>query len=324
MRNLVRFLITLSILLASTLGSYGEEEKLKTSFILSVSGFKDKEGDDIKFTDTILRLYKKEDQISFDVGLGSIVQPSVSGWSDKENISTVGDKFGIVWGYLTLKPLEKLKVDVGAFGSLVGYTTGATFYNPNISFSFLGCSQPFFYRAVRVTYQVEDDLSFYGTYARGKELNGNDNDHAHSFGVIGKEMGIDYVVSYFDYSAFKNIFDVVLSTSSDDFLFNYWEKVTLALNIDYQWLDGSSKDSFGFAFWVVPEKGRYSLPLRFEYENDFGGSNIFTNDGGYLYSITVTPTYKLSDTTKLRVEFVHSGGSISNDIVVFQVLYLLR
>ena len=324
MKNLVRFLFALSLFLISALSSYGEEKKFKTSFILSVSGFKDKEGDDIKFTDAILRIYKKEDKLSLDVGIGSIVQPSVSGWNDKENISTVGDKFGIVWGYLTLNPLDNLKVDVGAFGSLVGYESGVTFLNPNISFSVLGYSQPSFYRAVRLTYQVREGFSLYTTYARGKELNGSENHHAHSFGFIGHLEGIDYVISYFDYSNFKNIFDVVLSTSSKDFFLNYWKKITFALNADYQWLDGNSKDGLGIAFWVVPEKGKYSLPLRFEYERDFKDSNIFTNDGSYTYSLTITPTYKLSDLTSLRIELSHAGGSVSNNILILQVVHLLE
>ena len=251
---------------------------------------------DIKLTDAVIELSCGGYFGGFDIAIGSIVEPTVFGSVNNGNTATVGDKYGILWGYVSAIPVKGLEINVGVLPTNVGYELAATYLNPNITYGLVWNSQPFIYKGVRATYNVTDDIQVYGEYDRGSELNGYSKDHAFAVGSIGSIGDVNYAFTYFDYGNCKNLIDFTL-------VYKY-RTVQLAVNSDYQWFDGdSSKKSYGIAFYVISDFDRFSLPIRVEYMKNEDNSGIYGFDGESTYSVTVTPTCKLLDHTVVRAEY---------------------
>ena len=280
-----------------------------------------------KIEDAVLEISVSRKGADFDLSLGSLLLPTVLNSTKQENkgnfgLNRNGDRFGLLWGYLELKPAGKLNLKVGVLPTNVGYELAESYKNFNITYGLVWNSQPFIYRGVRATYTFGKSLQIYGEYDRGKELNGNDRDHAFGIGAAGAIGELYYTVNYFDYGNYKNLFDFTLSTEC--------KKVKLGFNGDYQWLDrDKNKAGYGLAFYVVPDLGRISLPVRVEYVKDINQSGIYGfNDRG-TYSFTVTPTYKLSEHTTVRAEYSYVksnyskafNGSDHKEILSFQFSY---
>ena len=332
MKRLAVVILT-AFLSLSSLPSKGTELKilpgLNVSGGISVSGFRETETEegtdsDLKIEDAVFEINGKD---IFDVAVGSLLLPTVLNSTNQENkgnfgLNRNGDRFGLLWGYLELKPAEKLNLKVGVLPTNVGYELAESYKNFNITYGLVWNSQPFIYRGVRATYTFGESLQIYGEYDRGKELNGNDRDHAFGIGAAGAIGAFYYTVNYFDYGNYKNLFDFTLSTEC--------KKVKLGFNGDYQWLDrDKNKAGYGLAFYVVPNLGRISLPVRVEYVKDINQSGIYGfNDRG-TYSFTVTPTYKLSEHTTVRAEYSYVksnyskafNGSDHKEILSFQFSY---
>ncbi len=251
---------------------------------------------DIKLTDALLDLSSDEDYGGFDVAIGTMTNPVVSGSVDNDNSATVGNNFGLIWGYATIKPMSRVKLSAGYLPTNVGYELPFTFSNDEISYGLIWNSQPFIYKGVRISYDPNDSLEIYSEYDRGDELNGGTNDHASGLGAIGSIRNLfSYTLNYFDYGNYKNLIDLTLSKKISN--------ISFGTNADYQWLDDDSgKKGYGIALYIKPEFDRFSLPARVEYVKDKKNSGIYGfNDRG-TYSLTVTPTYKLSDHTTARAE----------------------
>ncbi|GAB6076028.1 outer membrane beta-barrel protein [Desulfurobacterium crinifex] len=251
---------------------------------------------DIKLTDAVIELSGGDDFGGFDIAVGSTIDPTVIGSVNNDNTATVGDKYGILWGYIFATLVKGLEIDVGVLPTNVGYELAAAYLNPNITYGLVWSSQPFIYKGVRVIYSVMDNMQIYGEYNRGNKLNGYSKDHAFAVGSIGSIGDVNYTFTYFDYRNYKNLVDFTLGYK--------YRNVQFAVDGDYQWLDeDSSKKGYGIAFYVIPEFDRFSLPIRVEYVKDKDNSGIYGFDGKSTYSVTVTPTCKLSDHTVVRAEY---------------------
>lgn len=251
---------------------------------------------DIKLTDAVIELSGGDNFGGFDIAVGLTVEPTVIGSVNNNNTATVGDKYGIIWGYVSAIPVKGLEIDAGVLPTNVGYELAAAYLNPNITYGLVWNSQPFIYKGVRATYSVTDDIQIYGEYDRGNELNGYSKDHAFAVGSIGSIGDVNYTFTYFDYGNYKNLVDFTLGYK--------YRNVQFAVDGDYQWLDeDSSKKGYGIAFYVIPEFDRFFLPIRVEYVKDKDNSGIYGFDGESIYSVTVTPTCKLSDHTVVRAEY---------------------
>ncbi len=282
---------------------------------------------DKKIEDAVLEISKSGKKTGFDLSLGSLLLPTVLNSTKQQNkgnfgLNRNGDKFGLLWGYLEIKPSENFSIKAGVLPTNVGYELPESYKNFNIIYGMVWNSQPFIYRGVRATYTFNQSLQIYGEYDRGKELNGNSKDHALGAGAAGAIKGFYYTINYFDYGNYKNLFDFTLSTEC--------RNVKLGLNGDYQWLDrDGSKAGYGLAVYIVPEIGKISLPIRFEYVKDRNNSGIYGFNDEETYSFTVTPTYKLSEHTTVRAEYSYVksnyseafNGSDHKEILSFQFSY---
>ncbi len=277
-------------------------------FYTTNEGAKDAD-DAFQITNAIIGL-KGEVSSSPNVGFDIAFGQSFSGTVDKPLAGSTGqtDTFGLIWGYVTVKPMNNISLDAGLLTTNVGYELADTYTNPNVTFGNVWGAQPFIYPGARVTFDVLEGISLYAEY--NKEYSG-DNFAIGSLGEIG---GISYGLTYFDYNdtvgaTNKNLVDVVLGYSIAN--------IDFGLNFDYQWLDNSAKapnqddSAYGVALYVTPNFESVSVPIRVEYF-DSGNSGIYVDNKGY--TLTITPTIRPSDNTYIRVELSY----ISTDNKIFK------
>ena len=236
-------------------------------------------------------------KMGFDLAVGQSFQGTVD--SPLSGSAGQTDTFGIIWGYVSLKPVDKLSLDAGIITTNVGYELADTYTNPNVTFGDVWGAQPFIYPGARVSFDVTDKISLYAEY--NKEYSG-DNFAVGSLGEIG---AISYGLTFFDYNdndgtvPNRSLVDVVLGMSLGN--------LDLGLNADFHKLDDSSKTgdddtAYGVAVYVTPNFEQVSVPIRVEYF-DSGDTRVYIDEKGYTF--TVTPTFKPSDNTFVRAELIH-------------------
>ncbi|NPA54331.1 MAG: outer membrane beta-barrel protein [Aquificae bacterium] len=240
---------------------------------------------------------------SFAIGLTSKVNSTIgftasfgaSPQSDLLGLETTKD-FGPEFAYVSIRPIEGLTLDAGLLTTNIGYELYHTWENPNYTFGMVWWGQPVTYPGARATFNVAENLDVYAEYSQ-------DGVDSFAVGAIGSYEGVDFAFSYFDYSAQKNLIDVVLSTSVAG--------IDVALNADYQWLDDSAKvdgqddSAFGVGLYIIPKLSEnVSLPVRIEYIDE-GTSDIYGVAGDNAWAFTITPTWAPASNAYLRAEFAY-------------------
>ena len=233
---------------------------------------------------------KPSPMIGFTAGFGATTQPDLL-----DETQPPSAEFGLEYGWVSIRPLEGLTVDAGQLLTNIGYELYHTYDNKNYTFGLVWFAQPVTYPGARVTYSVTDGIDVYAEYTQ-------DGRDSFALGSIGSIAGFNYAVSYFDYTASKNLVDVVLSTEVAG--------IELGTNIDYQWLDDTAKTpgnddtAYGIAVYASAKFDVFEIPVRIEYVND-GTSGIYSVAGDDAWSFTITPTYKPSKNTYVRGEFAY-------------------
>ncbi|MBK3332985.1 outer membrane beta-barrel protein [Persephonella atlantica] len=203
--------------------------------------------------------------------------------------------FGVEYSWVSIRPIEGLTIDAGLLLTNIGYELYHTYDNKNYMFGLVWWAQPVTYPGARVTYSVADGIDVYAEYTQ-------DTRDSFAVGSLGEINGISYAISYFDYTASKNLIDVVLGTSV--------EGIDFGVNFDYQWLDDTAKtpgnddSAYGIALYASAKVDVFEIPVRIEYVND-GTSGIYGVAGDDAWSFTITPTYRPSNNTFVRAEFAY-------------------
>ncbi|MEJ5173077.1 MAG: outer membrane beta-barrel protein [Hydrogenothermaceae bacterium] len=261
----------------------------------------------------------KDGGIGFTAGFGTVLLPTLYDGGLTDNKAILSEKFGVIYGYLTYIPVQNLSIDAGLLTTNIGYELPTSFANPNITYGAVWYAQPLIYPGVRATYQI-GDIKFYAEVSKDKAyVDGNPSlptSGAYAVGSIGNILGIDYAVSYYDYTAYKNLVDIVLSKEVHP-------NLKLGLNFDYQWLDetaktpGNDDNGYGLALYLIPQFDRFSAPIRLEYVNDGskGKESGIYSFVSKAYTFTITPTYKPTKSSYIRAEvsYVNSDGKIFTD-----------
>ncbi len=239
---------------------------------------------------------KVNSTIGFTASFGASPQSDLLGLETSKN-------FGPEFAYVSIRPIEGLTLDAGLLTTNVGYELYHTWENPNYTFGMVWWGQPVTYPGARATFNVAEGLDVYAEYSNNTAKSSTDPFEAFAVGALGSYGGIDFAVSYFDYSAQKNLVDVVLSTNIAG--------IDVALNVDYQWFDDSAKadgqddSAYGVALYVIPQLTEtVSIPVRLEYVDE-GTSDIYGVAGDNAWSVTITPTWSPTSNTYLRAEFAY-------------------
>ncbi len=261
----------------------------------------------------------KDGGIGFNVGFGTVLLPTVYNGRLVNNTAIINESFGPIYAVLSYKPISSLTLDVGLFTTNIGYELATSFTNPNITYGAVWSAQPFIYPGARITYAV-GDIKFYAEASKDKgyldENTTLPTSGAYAVGSLGTLYGVNYAISYYDCTAYKNLVDIVLSKSIND-------NLDVGINFDYQWLDSTQKVSgydskgYGVAGYIVPKFGNFFLPVRIEYVNDGskGKESGIYNSVSKAWTITATPTFRPTKNTYVRAEvsYVNSDEKIFKD-----------
>lgn len=248
----------------------------------------------------------KDGDFSINSGFGTVLFPTVYDGGLTENKAILSPKFGVIYGYLSYKPESHITIDAGLLTTNIGYEATTSFTNPNIMYGALWSAQPVIYPGARLTYQI-GEIKLYGEISKDQGLyDGNatlPTSGSYAVGALGSAGGFDFALSYYDYAAYKNLFDVVISKEVNQYL-------KLGLDLDYQWLDDSAKqpgynsDGYGIGMYVIPHFENIYIPTRVEYFSDGSKgkeSGIYSNVSK-AYTLTITPTYKPTKNSYIRFE----------------------
>ncbi len=307
------------ILSAISLSTPSFAGKLNLKGTVSATAFKEFNGSSaVKLTDAAIELSKDCGFLSLNGAVGSILTPTLIKPTKELLKGNFGveknDRFGLLWGSLSLLPRKDFQVEVGILTTMVGQELPLTTDNKNIAFGLLWNSQPFIYRGVRAYYRRGDYL-FYSEYDFGWELNGSSRDRALGLGILKDKGSFNFSFNYFDYKNYKALLDFNLGKE--------WKDYFASLSVDYHWLkENPSKKAVGGALYLGYNlTENFSLPLRIEAVKDFNDSNIY-GFNSTAYSFTITPTYKLKGKATLRGELgVVKTGSKTYGEEAFQVAF---
>jgi len=211
-----------------------------------------------------------------------------------------GDDIVLDFGYATYKPVDNVTLDIGWILTTVGNEASPSIFSANVNRGFMWNAQPSAYEGMRASYAMGDMTLSAEVNHNQKGVKGNPIDIA--LAVSGKVNTINYSATYFDGKDTTNIIDVVLNTEVSG--------VGVGVNFDYFMLDnaatGQDDSANGIGLYVTPKFGKISVPVRIEFVSD-GSSGVYSVPGGTVatdgaYSLTITPTMKLSDNTFVRAE----------------------
>lgn len=216
-----------------------------------------------------------------------------------------GDDIVLDFGYATYKPVDNVTLDIGWILTTVGNEASPSIFSANVNRGFMWNAQPAAYEGARVSYAM-GDTTLSGEVNHNTGGPGNPIDFA--LAVSGKASGVSYSATYYDGKDNRNIIDLVVNTEVAG--------TAVGANFDYFMLDnaatGQDDTATGFGLYVTPKMGMITVPVRIEFVSD-GTSGIYTVPGGTIatkgaYSLTVTPTMKLSDNTFVRAELSYVGA----------------
>ncbi|MEK6748800.1 MAG: outer membrane beta-barrel protein, partial [Pseudomonadota bacterium] len=230
--------------------------------------------------------------LGFNVETGRSQTPTVM--SSAPTSITAGEGFGMYVADFSIAPLTNLTVNIGKLPTSIGYEIAPTFANPNVLLGAVWGAQPVTYPGARATY----NFGAAQAYAEVNSDTSTGGSGATVVGVLAAVRGVNLTASYYDAYNGRNIVDVIASYNADKF--------SVAANVDYHMLDkavqaaGQATSATGMALYVTPKMGKMSLPVRVEYLSDTTTKGIYTVTDGY--TVTVTPTYSLSDNAFVRAE----------------------
>ncbi|ADY73687.1 hypothetical protein Dester_1049 [Desulfurobacterium thermolithotrophum DSM 11699] len=254
-----------------------------------------------------LSISPKDYPFSVNLGLGGTATPSLV-----DNPVDSGPQFDIEYADLSLTPIQNLTLEIGLLQPNAGYEDTYTFNNKNITVGVVASQQPYNAYGARVTYSL-NNFDVYGGYYRDRLDNTeyaiegySDVDHSYEFGIGGNIFGFDSTLYYYNINGIRSLVGITLEKE--------FENIYLAIDADYwKWDDNAKKfqnikdnSAYGISLYVSPKinvNEKVEMPVRLEYVNQ-GKSKIYVDseDADNIYTITVTPTYHLTDDIYIRAE----------------------
>ena len=244
--------------------------------------------------------------------------------------------FDVQQGYVSYNaPIGSgLQIDMGKFATHIGaeLIDGHDGWNYNHSRSYLfGYANPFVHAGVRAGYSINDDLSVLGMIANdplGQEV---DNNTGKAYGFQVAYSGLNNVSIVLNWAggntagntngntvdlAWANFWDSVIDIELND-------KTLLQLNIDYANREGTSNTVVGgdSNWWGASGILRhdcndwFSMNLRGEFFSDIHGTqtsvggNFNQTAGQQLFSLTITPEFRINQNMLFRVEYRHDDST---------------
>lgn len=250
--------------------------------------------------------------VGFTAGLGSLGYNSI-GPGDSA-LATGAGGMDVVYGWVTVKPMDNLTVQAGDLATNVGYEVSPSYLDGNLLRGLVFNQQPTYYTGARVTYAV-DNVSIYAEANKGAYLSSyTTSNPGGGVGASTSVAGANVAVNFFTVTNTAKAVDIIVSGKAG--------AIDLAANIDYMMKADAIKkatpntddSAVGLAIYAsIPVMDKVTIPVRLEYVSD-GTSGIYgltTVDGlgnpvsNSAITLTVTPTYHFSDSTFVRAELAY-------------------
>jgi len=247
--------------------------------------------------------------VGFVGAFGQTSTPSLLGTPEKN------EDFDIEYASLTLKPITDVSLEMGLLMPNSGFENTYTFNNKNVILGAIASQQPYNAYGARIGYDV-NDISLWGGYYKGRldDEEYNSPDYAWEIGLCGSIAENDFSIYNYHIDGQRNLFGAVIERTIKD--------VDLALNIDYWTWDSQmeslygSKSSIGGAFYICPNFGDFSIPVRIEYiDQDESEIYIESADTKHIFSATVSPTWHFNENTYIRAEaaYIKADGAFADE-----------
>jgi len=245
----------------------------------------------------------KDERVSLSAGIG--IQPAYnlldSGVVDENSTD-------LQYATLAVHPLPDWTLELGLMPSNIGYEDTASFYNAHSIASVQSTMQPGYSPATRLTYG-NDTISVYVEQKDDMDL---DSNQAWATGAMGTMGNIEYAIGYqnissSDISSGRSLFELILSGNlagmDVSFVFDQHKLTDAPADADHA-------ESVALYF-SGPSFDDISIPVRLESFNDHG-TDIYGGSGNGQ-SLTVTPTWNLSENAYIRTDF--SFMKVENNIL---------
>jgi hypothetical protein len=250
----------------------------------------------------------KDERVELSAGLGILPGYSLL----DHGVDEAGSGAEVQYAELLVHPVEGWTLEVGRMPSNIGFEDTVSFYNAHSMASVQATVQPGYFSATRLSYG-NDAFTVY--VEQGDEAyeapSSVELSHSLAAGAMGEISGIEYAVGYQSYVDLRSMVDVVLSTNIAGM------DVTLVadqLKLEDAALAaaGDTNHAESVAIYLSgPSFNGIDLPVRVETFNDHG--NGLYEGAGKGSSVTVTPTWNLSEHAYLRTDF--SFLSMENKIL---------
>jgi len=242
--------------------------------------------------------------MAFDLGIGTLAGNSLA--SSFAPLTAIGSdtggdpaSVGVQYGWVSVLPMDGLKVDAGILATNVGYEVVPSYSNGNILRGLVWNYQPAYYTGARATYSTGG----WNFYAEANKNAGTGS----AIGANGSFGGLNAALNVFSTVNVKSIVDIILSGKVGS--------TTIAANIDYQSkaeaakTTGTDDNAYGIALYAtLPMGDKAILPVRLEYVSD-GTSGLYglgaAGASNTAMTFTITPTYNFSDSTFVRAELAY-------------------
>jgi hypothetical protein len=245
--------------------------------------------------------------LGFDLGLGTLANNSLYAGNQLNAIGQ-GSNAQVQYGWVSVMPMEGLKIDAGKLATNVGYELVPTYLNAHVLHGLVWNAEPAYYTGARATYTT-GDMSF---YAEANKVNGPGSGIGAS-ATMGPVYGAVNLISAVNQGY---IVDFIFSGKAGN--------IDLAANLDYigkakvvkNATPGTDDNATGLALYAsFPMGDKASLPIRFEYIND-GTSGLYgltytgpgplpSDKSKSAYTFTITPTYNFTKATYVRAELAY-------------------
>jgi hypothetical protein len=294
----------------------------------------DTKKDTYTVTDALLDLSSaaKTGGVGFELGVGSLDENSLApgslytGTNNRPGASnSVTPGFGLQYGWVSVVPMDGLKIDAGKLATNLGSETSPSYANDNILRGLLWNAQPTYYTGARATYTM-GNFSVYGEANRGAAISGitsnpvgntnvMTNPEGNAGGAVGASGNFGPVNAAINYLTVSNVGDMVDLVASGNA-----GPVKVGANFDYigkakaYKVTGYDDSAYGLALYAsMNVTDKIVVPVRFEYVDDgtsgiYGLTTVDANNNPVKNSaetITITPTYNFTKATFVRAELAY-------------------
>jgi hypothetical protein len=271
---------------------------------------KDISDDEFLLSDLLLEISSADETlpVGFVGAFGETSTPSVLGTPENNT------DLKIEYASVTLKPITDLNLEMGLLQPNAGFENTYTFNNKNVILGAVASQQPYNAYGARIGADMTGLSLWCGYYKdRLDDEEYNSPDYSWEIGISGSIAENDFSIYNYHIGGQRNLLGAVIERTIKD--------VDLALNIDYWSWDSrmesiyGSKSSIGAAFYICPNFGNFSIPVRLEYiDQDESQIYIESADTKRIYAATLSPTWHFNENTYIRADlaYVKADGAFAN------------